>query len=67
MFVLARDKATSTTDRYIMFRDSHGPTRQIVLDRNIRSWFGFATGAYYLCFYASTPYTAQLVVNEGDY
>lgn len=67
MYMLVQDPAVSSIDEFILFTDFSGPYRAVVLDRTIREWFGYKTGRYYLCFYATTPFSAQISVNEFDY
>jgi hypothetical protein len=67
MYVLVEDPALTSADEYILFTDAKGPSRSIILDRDIRDWFSYRTGRYYLCFYATTPFSAKLSVNEFDY
>lgn len=67
MYIKPRDSATGPTDKLILMRDAHGPSRQILINRSIRqSYFGFPTGSYYLCFYAYTPYSAKITIKESD-
>ena len=61
------EEAKGPTDKLVLFRDIHGPNRQIVLERNIRDWFGAITGNWYLCFYARSPFSASVRVDEIDY
>ena len=66
-YIITSFPAESPSNNYIFFRDVHGPDRQIVLDRDIRKWIDYRTGFYYLCFYATTHYSAQIRVNEQEY
>lgn len=38
-----------------------------MLERNIRDWYGAATGNWFLCFYARSPFSASLRVDEIDF
>lgn len=66
MYVLTAEAASSPNDPRIYFTDSHGPKRTLYLDQAIRQWFGWTTGTYYFCFYASTPYAAKLIPSEKE-
>lgn len=39
----------------------------MIFDRDIRKFFGYQIGNYYLCFYATTAYSVSVKVNEADY
>ena len=67
LYVLARNKATGPADSQILLRDAHGTSRAVQLNRYIRQWWGYWTGTYQFCFYATTPYSAIVKVTEFDY
>lgn len=64
MYVLTTEAASSPSDPRIYFTDSKGPKRTLYLDTAIRQWFGWTTGTYFFCFYASTPYAAKVIPKE---
>ena len=57
-YVTSIAKATGPDDPFIYFKDAHGPKRRVVIDANLRSQYGTMTGNHYICFYATTPFTA---------
>jgi hypothetical protein len=67
MYILARNEAKGPDDNRILMKDAPGPYRSVQLNRKIRQWWGYWTGTYQFCFYATTPYTAVVSVNEFDY
>jgi len=53
---------TDTVD----LRVAHGANRAVSLSVAARTFFGQPAGAYYLCFYAYTPFSAKIMVKEKE-
>lgn len=52
-----------TSDR-VRIRAQPGPSRSIIVSAPDRAALGYPTGTYYLCFFAFTPFSAQVSTKE---
>jgi hypothetical protein len=66
-YVQARDVPTSPKSTKITMRGAHGPSKAIILKTYDRNNAGYVTGTYNLCFYAYSPFSAIISVNEIDF
>jgi len=67
VYLTFRDQATGPNDTDIIMRDAHGPSKEIFLPSSLRKQYGLQTGTFYLCFYASTPFSALIYVQEKNF
>lgn len=66
-YVLGDNDSTGPKDKMIYFRSAHGTSKQIILDSHTRDWYGQINGNHFICFYATTPYSARLKVAYFDW
>lgn len=65
-YLSARTRPSSPESSTIDVRAAHGHDRAITLPVQVRKEFRQTAGTYYLCFYAYTPFSAKLAVEESE-
>jgi hypothetical protein len=64
LYVSSRNLPTGPDSDSIELRAAQGPNRAVLLTADDRMEFDATTGAYYICLWADTDFSASIVVNE---
>jgi hypothetical protein len=67
VYVAPRDKPAGPSSDRIRLRAAHGASRAVVISAVDRQALGYSTGAYHLCFYAYSPFSARVSSTEEKY
>ena len=67
VYIAPRDKPAGPNSDRIRLRAAHGASRSIILSAVDRAALGYSTGAYHVCFYAYSPFSARVSSIEWRY
>lgn len=65
-YVSAKTLPSGPDSDTVDLRVAHGSNRAILISTGARTTFGQTAGTYYVCFYAYTPFSARISVNEAE-